>query len=63
MKLELFFCRTGHVFRNSNVPKKFCQFFPVVFYGIIGANIINIAVVTMKNAVRVWSPAKAEKVN
>ena len=44
------------------VPKRFCQVFPVIFYGIIGATIINIAVVTIKNAVRMWSPDKAEKV-
>jgi len=48
--------------RNNSVPIKFCKFFPVVFYGIIGATIINIAVVAIKNAIRMWSPDLAEKI-
>ena len=55
-------CILCYLIRDTSVPKKFCQVFPVIFYGIIGATIINIAVVTIKNAVRMWSPEKAKKV-
>ena len=51
-----------YVLRKTSVPEKFCEVFPVIFYGIVGASIVNIAVVTMKNAVRIWSTEKAEKV-
>ena len=56
------FIHATYVIRTSCVPKKFCEVFPVIFYGIVGATIINIAVVTIKNAVRMWNPEKAEKV-
>ena len=56
------FIHATYFIRENSIPMKFCQVFPVIFYGIIGATIINIAVVTIKNAVRMWSPEKAEKV-
>ena len=55
-------CILCYLIRDTSVPTKFCQVFPVIFYGIIGATVINIAVVTIKNAVRIWSTDKAEKV-
>ena len=56
------FIHATYFIRENKIPMKFCQVFPVIFYGIVGATIINIAVVTIKNAVRMWSPEKAEKV-
>ena len=56
------FIHATYVIRENSVPEKFCEVFPVIFYGIVGASIVNIAVVTIKNAVRVWSWEKAEKV-
>ena len=59
---DIFLFFLTFTYRYSPICHDTCKFFPLVFYGTIGASLMSLSIVTINRACMLYFPEKVDKV-